>query len=54
MKEKALWILDFVKVLSDMHIDLPDYASEDGIELDYFEIDEIIENIKELVENYME
>jgi len=51
MKEKALWILDFVKILDDMNIYLPEYAEEDGIDLDYDEIDEIIENIKELVKN---
>ena len=45
-KEKVIWLLDILKILDDMYIYLPDITEEDGLDLSYKDIDNIVEFLK--------
>ena len=52
LKEKAIFMVELLEVLDDMHIYIPDIASEEfGLDIDYSEIGEIVECLKDMINN---
>ena len=49
-KEKMLWMIELLDSLSDMHIYIDEIAEEDGVDISYKDVREIIEDMKKLVE----
>jgi len=49
-KEKMLWMIELLDSLSDMHIYIDEIAEEDGVDVSYKDVREIIEDMKKLVE----
>jgi len=52
LKEKAIFMVDLLEHLGEMNIYIPDIASEEfGLDIDYSEITEIVECLKNMINN---
>ena len=49
-KEKMLWMVELLNSLSDMHIYIDEIAEEDGINISYEDVKEIVKELKELID----